>query len=197
MEYVAVFWKNDIHATILGNKEVTMNCKDTCYSFKVIDETVVKKELLRIHSTHEEADSRMIFHLATIQPPAVLRTIDTDVFIIALGCFSSLNEDLQVWMETGVYTKNTLRYISVNQIYRKLGAKFCEALPAYHAFPGCDYTASFNRKGKVSPFKILEKDGLAQDAFASLNSDETITQDIISTLEEFICKIYGKKKLNQ
>ena len=95
-------------------------------------------------------------------------------------------------METGVYTKNTLRYISINQIYRKLGEKFCEALPAYHAFSGCDYTASFNRKGKVRPFKILEKDGLAQDAFASLNSGETITLDIISTLEEFVCKIYGK-----
>ena len=96
-------------------------------------------------------------------------------------------------METGVYTKNTLRYLNVNQIYRKLGAKICEALPAYHQFSGCDYTASFNRKGKVCPFKILEKDGLAEDAFASLNSDETITQDIISTLEEFVCKIYGKK----
>ena len=39
-----------------ANKEVIMNCKDTCYSFKVIDETVVKRELLRMNSTHEEND---------------------------------------------------------------------------------------------------------------------------------------------
>ena len=33
----------------------------------------------------------MVFHLATTQPPAnvVLRTIDTEVSILALGCFSS------------------------------------------------------------------------------------------------------------
>ena len=47
-----------------------------------------------MHATHEDADSRNKIHLATIQPPAnvVLRTIDTDVLIIALGGFSSLNE---------------------------------------------------------------------------------------------------------
>ena len=81
-----------------------MNCKDTCYFFKVIDETVVKRELILIHSTHGEADSRMIFHLATIQPPAnvVSKTIDTDVLIIALGCFSLDRK--------GEYTQNTLRH---------------------------------------------------------------------------------------
>ena len=60
-------------------------------------------------------------------------------------------------METGVYTKNTLIYISVNQIYRKLGAKLCEALLA--KFSGCDYTASFNRKGKVRLFKFSKRMG--------------------------------------
>ena len=104
VECLVVFWENDIRATIFRNKKVIMNCKDTCYSFKVIDETVVKRELLRMYSTHQEAHSRMIFHLATIQPPANVVLIDTDVLIIVSGCLSSLNEHLQVWMETGVYT---------------------------------------------------------------------------------------------
>ena len=55
----------------------------------------------------------------------------------------------------GVETKNTLRYVSVNQIYSSL-SQLLSALPAFHALFGCDYTAAFSRKGKIRPFKYLE-----------------------------------------
>lgn len=65
----------------------------------------------------------MLFHISSVQPPAhvVIRTIDTDVLVIALACFSWLSEELNIWIETGVYPKNTLKYISVNQIYQDFG----------------------------------------------------------------------------
>jgi hypothetical protein len=122
-----------------------MNCGDHCNTFKVEDEVVVKRELhAMFNSTHEEADSRMLFRISSVQPPAnvVIRTIDTNVLVIVLGCFSSLPQELDIWIETGVYTKNTLRYISVNQIFQELGETLCQALPEYHAFTECDYTAS-------------------------------------------------------
>ena len=58
--------------------------------------SVVKTELDEMFSTHEEADSRMLFHLSSVQSPAnvVIRTIDTDVLIIALGCFWLVPEGL-------------------------------------------------------------------------------------------------------
>ena len=98
----------------------------------------------------------------------VLRTADTDILVIVLGCFSSLDQEVNTWLEVGLYTKNTLRYKSVNQLSMKLGDVFCRSLPAYHACTGCDYTAAFSRKGKAEPFKLLEKNRNIQDLFAEL-----------------------------
>ena len=40
---------------------------------------------------------------------------------------------------------------------RNLGKQLCEALPGYHAFTGCDYTAPMTGKGKVMPLLLMEK----------------------------------------
>ena len=61
-------------------------------------------------------------------------------------------------MEIGVYTKITLRYVSINnQTSQAVGMNVCEALPAVHAFTGCEYTASFSRKGKIRPLKTTQE----------------------------------------
>ena len=81
--------------------------------------------------THEEADSRMIYHLKSITAPnnVVILTADTDVLIIALCCFSSLDQQvINTWLEIGLYAKNTLRYISVNQLFSDI---FFKSLPSY------------------------------------------------------------------
>ena len=48
----------------------------------------------------------------------------------------------------------------------------CDALPGFHAFTGSDYTSAFVRKGKVRPFAFLEKDTVAQKAFAQMSSEK-------------------------
>ena len=70
-------------------------------------------EIESLYSTHEEADSRMLLHVKSIPAPSnvVIRTVDTDVLIIALGCLDLIDQGLEVWMETGVYSKNTLSKI--------------------------------------------------------------------------------------
>ena len=40
-------------------------------------------------------------------------------------------------------------------------------------FTGCDYTASFSRKGKVRPLKYLEKNETMQEVFGSMGFDES------------------------
>ena len=47
---------------------------------------------------HEEADSRMIFHLNSVANPAdvVIRASDTDVLVIALWCIGSMSSDIKV-----------------------------------------------------------------------------------------------------
>ena len=112
-----------------------------------------------LHSSHEEADSRMFFHLDHISGPSnvVIRTDDIDCSVVALGCKHLFDQKVKILLEAGVQSKNNLRYININKIYNQLRETLCKALPACHALTGCDYSTSFCRKGKVPPFKILKK----------------------------------------
>ena len=56
---------------------------------------------------------------------------------------------------------NNRRFIHVTAIAMTLEATklgLAAASPGIHAFTGSDYTAVFNRKGKVRPFELLLKD---------------------------------------
>lgn len=68
-------------------------------------------------------------------------------------------------METGQISNNSLRYINLTKIHDYLGST--QALPAFHAFSGCDYEASFYGKGKKTPFTILKNCNQTRAAFAS------------------------------
>ena len=144
-------WNDDSLASVLQGKVLFSNCGDICFSYRVRDGKLIRREELELYCTHEEADSRMIYHLISVPTPnnVVIRTADTDVLIIAIGCLASIDPNINIWLEVGLFTKNTLRYISVNQLYSKLGARLSKSLPSYHAFTGCDYTAAFSRKGKI------------------------------------------------
>ena len=196
VNFLTRYWENDGFVSILGSKKLFANNGDTCFSFQAIDDNMVKLIENNYWSTHEEADSRMIFHIGQLSSPAnvVVKTVDTDVVIIALGCINQL-QDKNVWIEAGLQSKNTLRYISINQIFDHFGQSFCKSLPAFHAFTGYDYTSSFNRKGKTRPLKLLEKNSKVQDAFANLGQLEYVTEEVKCTIEYFVCQMYGKSKL--
>ena len=142
-----------------------------------------------MRSSQEEADSKMIFHIKSISAPknVVVRTADTDVLIIALGNLRNIDPSINVWLEVGLLTQNTLRYINVNDLRQSLGQTLCDALPAFHAITGCDYTASFKGKGKVRPLKVLEKDVDAQNVFALFGIEEEISETLLLKTEKFVC----------
>ena len=104
---------------------------------------------------------------------------------------------MNIWLEVGVQSNNSQRYISLNSLHLHFGETPCKSLPAYHALTGCDYTASFSRRGKVKPLKTLEEDVVAQEALASLGSAEDIPDKIIKTIERYVSSLYGKKKLRK
>ena len=139
----------------------------------------------------------MIYHL--VQLPSgtniVVRIVETNLVVIALGCFL-LRQDKRICVESGIQSKNNLRYININQLFHQLGKPLCKALPFYHAFTWFDYTSSFNRKGKIKPFKLLEKYPEIQEAFLNLSRSEGISLDIKSIIESFLCQMCGTKKTN-
>lgn len=73
---------------------------------------------------------------------------------------------------------------------RTFGPSICHALPGYHAFTGCDFTASFANKGKVRPFNILKKNITYQKTFAELAS---ATDNHYKNIYKFTAEMYGLK----
>ena len=115
--------------------------------------------------------------------------------VIALKCFHQL-QDKRIWVGSCIQSKNNLRYISINQLFDQLGEPLCKALPFYDAFIWCDNTSSFNRKGKVKPFKPLKPNAGIQEAFLNLSNSEDISDGIKSIIEIFVCQMYGRTKTN-
>jgi len=85
---------------------------------------------------------------------------------------------------------------SVNAIAEVLGVDVCSALPAYHAFSGCDYTSSFIRRGKVKPFELLKRTPSFLQTFDDLGSAETLSYEQSRALERFVCAMYGKTQFS-
>ena len=98
IQYLIPAWDDDSLATTLGEKTLFVNNNNDCYSFTVKDERMCKICERSLYSTHEEADSRMIFHLNSVTNSSnvVIRTSDTDVLVIALGCMGSMSSDIKV-----------------------------------------------------------------------------------------------------
>ena len=69
------------------------------------------------------------------------------------------------------------------------------ALPGFHAFSGSDYTASFMNKGKVKPLDLLQKQEAFCEAFAQLGEKDSVNEDVVLSLEAFVCTMYGKTKM--
>ena len=122
----------------------------------------------------------------------VIRSNDADVLVIALGQASVLKSNL--WIEQGLSGDNSLEYVHVNHIIDHFGLPFCEGLPALHALTGCDYTPAFSGRGKIKPMKVFKKSMDFQNVFASLAKSHEITEELVSSIEHFVCKLYGNSK---
>ena len=195
--FLVDYLENNNSARILCSKKLIVNNGDTCYSFISQEDRMVKSEEVAYYAKRKEADTRMTNHIRQLPSGTnvAVRTVNTDVVAIALGCFHLL-QDKRIWVDSGVQSKNNLTYISINQLFDPLGEPLCKALPFYHAFTGCDYTSSFNRKGKIKPFKLFEKNSELQETFPNLSHSEGISDDIKSIIESFVCQMYGRKKIN-
>lgn len=190
-------WSENSMAPILGSKVVHITYEECCYKIEVINEEVKITEIEDLRSSHEEADSRMIAHLTSIPAPStvVVRTCDTDVLVIAVGNVSKLSKNIHVYLEMGIQSKNNLKFVDINALAKKIGPALASALPALHAFTGCDFTPCFSRKGKINPMTILANNTSICEAFARLGKSSTIDNETQESLEEFVCKMYGFKNI--
>ena len=128
-------------APYISNKVIYLNF-DACYKYVVSDGKVIRTlEQALTCPAHEEADTKMIFHVCQLDANITIRCSDTDVLIIMLGKMDKLSSKLQICMEVGV--GNHQRFINVSTLYEALGSNVSAALPAFHAITGCDFNPAF------------------------------------------------------
>ena len=98
---------------------------------------------------HEEADTRLLLHVLSgsscgYKKKSVV-TVDTDVVVISLYHFFSLNLE-ELWIEFG--TGRNKRYFPIHQFAKSLSEEVYRALPFWFTFTGCDTVSMFAGKGK-------------------------------------------------
>lgn len=198
VKFLADHWSDNSFAAILKNKKVFITVDELCFSFSSVGNIVLKNEEPELACLHEEADTRIIFHISKIHDGAkiLVKATDTDILIILLGNIHKF-ANLQIWLANSTSKKTTNQdqaCINCTKLSVELGPTLCLALPAFHAFTGCDYTAAFFNKGKVRPFKIFCKHQNIQETFASLSNPEDILDDNkMIVVQEFIALMYGIK----
>lgn len=69
----------------------------------------------------------------------------------------------------------------------------CCALPGLHSSTGCDTVSAFAGKGKISVFKLMQKNGKYQGAFTRSGKEWSVPRDLSSVLQEFTCKFYATR----
>ena len=120
----------------LGNLAVLYaTSKEKCYSFSrgIADEClVVCNEVLELESNHEEADTRLLLHAAVANDRVIIKSPDTDVFLLCILMQRAIGKD--VYFMTG--TGNRFRLIDIQAVVETMDEKVCQCLPGFHAFSG-------------------------------------------------------------
>ena len=147
-------------ATILKDKVfANANLDNICFVYCVFNESVIAEEVEHLYSSQNEADSRMFFYVQQCEVPSniVIQTDGTDCLVIAMECKHNLHPRVSISLEIRKESRKNRRYMTINQLHQHLGTKVICTLPGYQAFTGCDNTSSFMEKGKLKPFKLLQK----------------------------------------
>ena len=146
--------------------------------------------------SHEEADTRMFLHVAhAVQEghrKIMIRTVDTDVVVLAISCCQRLAQLEELWVAFG--TGRNLRYLASHELSKALGQDRSLALPFFHAFSGCDTVSSFVGHGKKSAWNTWSSFPDVTKAFLELSSqpDPAQVTQCLPLLERFVVLLYDR-----
>jgi hypothetical protein len=145
---------------------------------------------------HEEADSRIMVHLMNaIQQGTTsvkIRTGDTNVVAIVCGQYHRIDV-VVIWIEFIASGKVT--WINMAELCNSLGP-MTKAIPLFHALTGCDVTASFKGKGKVSFANSLKNNPWFTDVLREVEHFKTVQEDseLFQAIQHFFIKVYSSSE---
>ncbi|KAF1383684.1 hypothetical protein PFLUV_G00134400 [Perca fluviatilis] len=145
-----------------------------------------------LFTTQEEADTRLLLHCAHAADYSrniIIRSPDTDVFVLALAFYKDIGAHL--YFQTG--KGGNSRTVEVQKIHNQLGAIVCDALIGLHCFTGCDTVSSLYGIGKVKAMKALLSNQEHCNTFQRIDTTFTVTPDLYEAVEAFTCELYDVK----
>lgn len=142
-----------------------------------------------LHAIHADKT----FGESGIKGRIIVKSPDTDVLILCIHYFPSMQHTQELWFHTGsiTNTKDGRRLIPVHSICSILNPVLCNILPAAHAITGCDTTSSLFGIGKRTVFKVL-KDSPENFTDLSILAD-CDTDKSIDAARKLVCRLYDQK----
>lgn len=130
-------------STALANVDLFVSHGTLCGRVSAsIDGAVLFEKCSELCCDHEEADTRLLLHArhaSTVHDHVIIRSPDTDVFILMLGHKPAISATM--YFDTG--TGNNRRILDVGKIHLTLGRDLCDTLIGFHAFTGKHYLLLF------------------------------------------------------
>ena len=143
--------------------------------------------------TQEEADSRLLLHaadcVATGVSKLMVMTVDTDVVVLCVAYVQRLGLQ-ELWVEIG--TGKHQRYIAAHRVANELGEQKAVALPAFHAFSGCDTVSSFAGRSKKTTWDVWNAFPAVTPAFVALGDMPDSGEEHFDLLEQFVVLMYDR-----
>jgi hypothetical protein len=145
--------------------------------------------------SHEEADTRMLLHVSHASQHGhhqiLIRTVDTDVVVLAVFVTSQLPSGCELWLAFG--TGKNFRYLAAHEMAACLGPEMSCSLPMFHALTGCDTVSNFAGHGKKRAWSTWKSLPELTDALLMLtNGPSEIPDDAMKTIERFVILLYDR-----
>ena len=151
-------------------------------------------DLSDLSCTHEEADSRLLFHASHAFRhgfcKVMIHATDTDVVVLAVAVSSAL-EDGEIWVAFG--HGSTLRYIPCHLIAAELGSETSRGLLFMHALSGCNTVSAFHGIGKKTTWAVWRSMPDLITVFSRLShAPSQVSTDDMDQIERYVVLLYQR-----
>ncbi len=144
--------------------------------------------------THEEADSRMMLHVAHAAQQGhqgiLIHTVDTDVVVLAVMIsHPTLPASSEVWLAFG--TGKSFQYLVSHRMSSLLGPEKSMALPMFRVLTGCDTVSAFVGHGKKTAWNTWKSLPELTGALLTLAHAPTgTTEESMKAMERYVILFY-------
>lgn len=162
-----------------------------CYEYSVTDNKItciISYELSC--ADYEEADTKIIIRACQQNEDSSITIRTSDLVLILLANMDFRKQQLSL---DGSWSWQCMPIKEVTALHKKIVSIISKALPALHAFTGCDFNPALYQRENRKPLKFVMNSEIFQKAFLDLRPKEHNVQDYFNIINSFTCYLNGCK----